>query len=282
MKTHVMLAALGAVALAGCNGRLDAPGTLGDANSGFRYVAIDPLPVAHQGFAACPARPPNATADLLDALPDSASRVAVRNVSGQVSGGIPIFKAGVSGSTYEVVQDYISYDETHIRFEVPEETGTEAVATAGAAPQVRLLGDEERPISGKVISVPVYVGVGLRLTATVKVRKGNVNLADLGALSAAAEAEKVQGALVVQTLGLNGPKIAATIPMPGELNPTTIQNAAVALGAIKALLYAEDTQRQPRVVGIHYPFEQRDGAMINAIVRELATTPVAWAPCGGR
>jgi hypothetical protein len=106
-----------------------------------------------------------------------------------------------------------------------------------------------------------------------------VNLADLGALSVAAKANRVNGGLVVQSLGLNGPKIAATMPLPGELNATTIQNATVALGAIKALLYADDTQRRARVVGIHYPFATQDPAMIDAILAALAAKPIVWKPC---
>src|SRR4051794_1482198 len=52
-----------------------------------------------------------------------------------------------------------------------------------------------------------------------------------------------------------------TMPLPGELNATTIQNATIALGAIKALLYADDIQRRARVVGIHYPFATEDPAI---------------------
>jgi hypothetical protein len=39
--------------------------------------------------------------------------------------------------------------------------------------------------------------------------------------------------------------------MPSEINPTTLQNAIMALGAIKAKLYDQGTSINPRVVGVY-------------------------------
>ena len=101
----------------------------------------------------------------------------------------------------------------------------------------------------------------------------------LGAISAAARADQVRGGLVSQTPGLGGSKVVTMVPLPGELNPTTIQAATVAMGQIKALLFDAETQRWPRVVGIHYPFARVDPALVNAIVTALATRRVKWNPC---
>jgi hypothetical protein len=268
---------LSGVFLGGC-AALEPPQSLGDQNSGFRYIALDPLPVSHGGFDRCAPRDPAGKPDLLDALPNLASRVATQTLSSSVGGGIAGVTIGVSGSSYEVIQDFIAYDETNLRFEVPATLSAEG-SSGETAPRVRVLDEGVPSASGREIVVPVYVGVGLRLSATVFVRSGSVNLTDLGAISAAAKAEKVTGGLVVQSIGLNGPKVAAIMPLPGELNSTTIQNATVAIGSIKALLYADDTQRRVRVVGIHYPFPHQDPAMINAITAALARHPVEWRPC---
>jgi hypothetical protein len=172
-----------------------------------------------------------------------------------------------------VTQDFIAYDETNLRFDVTV-TGAEQ---AGATRHFRLLAEHDPGTN--VVIVPVYVGIGLRLTANVTVLKGNVSLSNLAALSAAATANRVQGSLVAQSLGLSGAKVMAIMPIPGELNSTTVQNAAVAIGSIKALIYDPDTAKWPRVVGIHYPFATINQKQVNDIVSALAARPIPWKPC---
>ncbi|HYE27943.1 MAG TPA: hypothetical protein VEA61_06900 [Allosphingosinicella sp.] len=278
MKPLVAATALASLGLAGCSGWLEPPQSLGDVNAGFRYIAIDPLPVSFTpDFGKC-GPGTGAAPGLLDALHDLAARVSTEQVSGEASVNIPVFSAGGSGSSYRVTQDFIAYDETPLRFAVPEPGPGQSVE--GNMGQARLLEDGEMPEKGeRVVTVPVYVGLGLRLTANVTVRRGNVNLADLGSLSAAAKADQVRGGLVVQSLGLNGTKVSAVLPMPGELNPTSIQHATVALGAMKALIEDPGTRRWPRVVGIHYPFATVDRTTVNAIVSALATRRLEWKPC---
>ena len=282
MKRSFIIAALASVGLTGCSGFLDPPRTIGDVNAGYRYVAIDPLPINFTNdFSKCSSIG-GATPGLIDALHDLTARVSTQQISGEGSLSAPVIKAGASGSTYQVTQDFIAYDQTPLRFEVPAHLADSRYSAADVAsgPQLRLLREEESARgSNRVLTIPVYVGLGLRLTANVTVRKGNVNLADLGALSAAAKAEQIRGSLVAQTLGMSGPKVASLLPLPGELNPTTIQNATVAIGSIKALLDDPSTRRWPRVVGIHYPFERVSPAMTNAIVSALAAKRIEWKPC---
>ena len=108
----------------------------------------------------------------------------------------------------------------------------------------------QQAISSETV-VPVYIGVGLRLTANVTVTEGSVDLGNLIALGIAAQSNKITGTLVVQTLGISGEGISANIPMPSDINQTSIQNAIQALGAIKANIYSEKTLVSPRVVGIY-------------------------------
>lgn len=275
MRLAIVL--LAGCSLAGCAGWSKPPQTLGDMNAGFRYVAVDPLPVSYNpDFSHCPH---GGQHGVLDALHHLAARVSVEQISGEASGKIPVFSIGVSGNTYEVTQDFGAFDLTNLRFEVP--SSNEANSTRTLMPgAVKLLGSTEPPAPGKsVVIVPVYVGVGLRLTANVNVLKGNVNLADLGTLSAAAKAERVSGGLVAQTMGLNGAKVKQTLPLPGELNTTTIQAATVAMGSIKALIDDPDTSPWPTVLGIHYPYAKIDPAVVNEIVSQLSSNPVQWTPC---
>ena len=126
----------------------------------------------------------------------------------------------------------------------------------------------------------MYVGVGLRLTANVKTLEADVNLSGLSTIAAEAKAGRLEGSLTVQTLGITGKNIASSLPLPSEINETTIQNALVAIGSIKAQLYDnENTIISPRVVGIYKPIEGGTD-VINAIIADLAKSRVKWhRPC---
>src|SRR5262249_49802758 len=101
----------------------------------------------------------------------------------------------------------------------------------------------------------------------------------LGAISAAAEAGKISGSLVVQTLGITGKPVSTALPLPSEINPTTIQNAILALGSIKAVLYDPKTEISPRVVGIYNPIGGGP-EFVNDLVSNLARAPTPWPrPC---
>lgn len=129
------------------------------------------------------------------------------------------------------------------------------------------------------VTLPVYVGVGLRLTANIRVLKGNVKLSGLPQIAAAAEANNLTGSLVVQTLGVTGENISTGLPLPSELNTTTIQTAILAMGAIKALLYDDNTQITPRVVGIDNPIGGGD-SFTNGVISALSSRRIIWhRPC---
>jgi hypothetical protein len=129
------------------------------------------------------------------------------------------------------------------------------------------------------VNIPVYVGIGLRVMAEINILQANANVAGIGIIGAEAEANNLQGSLIVQTLGVNGKSISAALPIQSELNRTTAQNAIVAVGSIKSLLYADDTIIYPRVVGIYLPFSGGK-QFVNLIVSELSKKRVEWhTPC---
>jgi hypothetical protein len=100
-------------------------------------------------------------------------------------------------------------------------------------------------------NVPFCSGVGLRVTAKFIVNEGSVDLGNLIASGAAAQAKQVSGTMNVQALGITGRAISALMPMPSEINASTIQNALLNLGAIKAKIYDEGTNVTPRDVGLY-------------------------------
>lgn len=209
------------------------PGDPSNAND-FGYHPLDPLPVNILSDEV-----PISNERMLNALPDETIRLAIGQIN--ASGGVSFSSSsvGYEGEKYVVILDYIKFNTESFGVKLENLAGEDALKAT--------LTEDDNPD----VIVPVYIGVGLRLTANITVNKGNVNLGNLLALGAEASAEKITGTLVVQSLGISGQEISALIPMPGEINATTIQNALMALGTIKSKIYEEGTSITPRVVGVY-------------------------------
>lgn len=307
MTTKPFLAVLAvALGLSGCAFR-KLPQTFAETRTSYSYVPLDPLPVVIAPADGCYSGKPTSSdakligtpKPLLDSLPDQAVRVAIGqyDASGTLVYGPA--KIGVSGQSYQVVLDYISVDATNVpvyivrtmpdghevsvfdsisvptRFEVFRDPTSPAFASFAPAGSSGSQGTH----AGDHVVIPVYVGVGLRLTASVTVTKATANLSSLGAIAADAQAGRVTGTLVVQTLGVTGKSVSTSLPLPSELNQTTVQNAILALGSIKAVLYDPNTQIDPRVVGIYNPIGGGQ-QVVNGVISVLASNPIKWnRPC---
>lgn len=134
-------------------------------------------------------------------------------------------------------------------------------------------------LSWEPVTIPTYVGIGLRLSADIRALKGGITLSGLGAIGAAADANGLSGTLTVQTLGVNGKSIAVALPLPSKLDQTTVESGILAIGSSRAILYTADDDdvvtTTPRVVGIYSPIGS-DPALINAIYSELSKYPPPW------
>lgn len=243
-------------ALTGC-GSLKLPTTPGDPKVAyeFGYTPVDSLPVS--------VSPTTATrAKTLRALPDETMRLAVGTFNAKTGLTFGVAKIGVAGNSYVVILDYTKF--TTVPFGVTK-------SKPGGKVIVNAMNDKSSDIH-----VPVYVGVGLRLTASVNVMEGEVDLGNLFALGVAAQAKKINGTLVIQSLGLSGSSVSPLIPIPGEINATTIQNALVAIGSIKAKLYdADDTSMTvvPRVLGVYNTIGGGEETINSFIAQVLANPP---------
>lgn len=278
------------------------PQTEAERESGYTYVPIDPFPVHTIPGDSC--ADSNTVGDkknnLLLSLPDNSVRMLIEkfNASGTVTYGSS--KLGSNGESYRVTVDYINADTINFRVWLSKSmknrmTGQLEPVSMASPPDSRIYVEdsEEYKVTRYALdnpldyqkykyaeyNIPVYIGIGLRVSANIDVIGANVNISGIGIIGAEAEAENLKGTLVVQTLGVNGKSIAAALPIQSELNRTTAQNAIVAVGSIKALLYADDTVVQPRVVGIYLPFPGGK-PLVNAIISELSTERVEWKrPC---
>lgn len=271
------------------------PRTSGEMESGYTYVPIDPFPVQTEDGDSCKESSNRTPGQLLDALPDNAVRMLVErfDLSGGVTYGTS--KAGAKGESYRVTVDYINADTINISFwirkmmkrveskdfepvDIFTPAGSEYESGSESYEVTREEPEPKQPFLAEV-NIPVYIGVGLRVSANVYVVGANANISGIGVIGAEAEAERLRGSLIVQTLGVNGKSVAAALPIQSELNRTTAQNAIVAVGSIKALLYADETIKSPRVVGLYLPFPGGK-PLVNALISELSKQRVRWQrPC---
>lgn len=212
----------------------------------YGYQPIDPLPVSYGVDSGQDKIMMNSYAGkipnkrLMESFPDETMRIAIGQLDQNGNVSFASSKYGYKGSSYIVILDYIKFDTKALP----------VVVTKDTLGQVTDFKRSELASYADAI-IPVYIGVGLRFTANVTVNEGSVDLGNLFALGIAAETKKVTGTLVIQTLGISGKDISSLIPMPGQINTTTIQNAIMSLASIKAKIYEDESELTPRVVGFY-------------------------------
>ena len=233
--------------------KLQTPSTQADesGSTSFGYQPLDPLPVFFAkdsgGIPVILLNDVSLSFDnkqIMHSLPDETMRLAIGQVDNQGNISFGPAKIGYANSDYEVILDYMKFDTKAYQINIKKDSLNHIT---DFAPIIYKTDTYTKPDA----SVPVYVGVGLRLTATVHVNEGHVDLGNLFALGIAAESKKINGTLIIQTLGITGESISPLIPMPNQINTTTIQNAIMALASIKAKMYEADAQIRPRILGFY-------------------------------
>lgn len=94
------------------------------------------------------------------------------------------------------------------------------------------------------------VGVGLRLISLITTAEAGINIGDLSSIGLAAKAGKLNGTLMIEVVGIKSKEVTTLLPLPSEINQTTIQNAMQALATIKSKIYDEDTKLYPQVMAV--------------------------------
>lgn len=314
MWTRVTIFAAAAAALTACGHTSGVAPTVGEELSGNTYVPLDGLPIMQtRGHETC-ADNTLEHVDMLQALPDISVRFAVRSLESGAKGGFGPVAITVANQNYEAILDYVNNDAVPVTFAVQRivretvqlDSGSEPITSLSTefihhddesqttvnfdAIVTSVNGDrmiskediEETENTYTEVTFPIYVGIGLRVTANVTALQGGVNIAALGQIGA--EADKLSGNLAVQSIGINGTLIGGAIPTPNKLDQTTIENAILAIGSSRTAVYANinDGSRvnlTPRVVGLYSPIGS-DPRLINAIYSALAETPPMWnRPC---
>ncbi|HRH50347.1 MAG TPA: hypothetical protein PLP23_16435 [Panacibacter sp.] len=178
---------------------------------------------------------------ILNSLPDETMRLAIGQIDASANISFGPVKGGYKGQSYIVILDYIKSQTYPFPIRVPKDQQIQGDSTVFFASSN----------DSADTYIPVYVGVGLRLTASVTIDSGYVELSNLFSIGAAAEAKRLNGTMVIQTLGVSGEGVSSALPIPTQINTTTIQNALVAIGAIRSKLYQSNTRVTPRIVGFY-------------------------------
>jgi hypothetical protein len=259
-----------ACALSGC---ATAGITPAEFAAGEAYIPLNPQPIN--------LAPGTKRETLLNGFPNETMRISVGTVDASGSLSFGVAQIGSEGHSYTVIVDYIKYTTATLPVEYVSQASDQADGTVlhqqtlktnlgsitfrnvSIPPKIVVVvsadGKKLRPEHDEVTKlnprIPVYFGVGLRIQANVQVVKGSFQIASLYGLGLAASAGKLTGSLIVQTLGIHGEGVSALIPLPSEINESSIQSAMQALAAIKAKLFDGKTNVTPQVIGMESLFQ---------------------------
>jgi hypothetical protein len=244
-------------------GCMSLPKTLGETKT---YQPLDPLPIESTGL----------TNDkILSALPDETMRLAIGEVTANAGISYSTASIGYANHSYIIILDYIKYQTKSIdTVMINGEDNSNDKKTGNNKKLLPKTYYDENLKSYSVVDTnqktsfvtPCYLGIGVRLTANIYINSGSIDLGNLFAIGAAAQVKTITGFLTIQTLGISGEKISPLIPMPSEINSSTIQAAILALGTIKSKIYdPEKVIITPRVVGFYNNISS-DSNIINEFI----------------
>ncbi|QPK06295.1 hypothetical protein [Vibrio kanaloae] len=315
MKKYLGIAIISLVS--GCSSIGGLPPTLGESAGGFGYVPLDGLAV-HQTLEADSCenwrgvkevhRSPgffglndkgesgvNPYLPLLEALPDISVRFAVASFDN--TGGLTFGPAKITaqGKNYRAILDYINADAIPVSLWVTAfknkapikvtdmDSGSSADYYEAEVYTTSNVSAPPYDVS-QLVTIPVYVGIGMRLSADITAIEGGIPLTSLGGIGVEAQSKRLTGTLTVQTIGISGESVATSLPLPSSLSQSTIENGILSIGSNRAIVYRTDSGSKgiytvPRVVGMYSPIGS-DAALVNAIYSELSKNPPKWArPC---
>jgi hypothetical protein len=142
------------------------------------------------------------------------------NSDGQLGYGTASFS--MKNSNYQVTMDYMKFATSAESFDTVSNT----------------------------IAGYTRVGVGLRIIANITSFEAGINLGDLFAIGLAAKANKISGTLMLEVIGIKSKDITNVLPLPSEINQSTIQSAMQAMATIKSKIYEQGTDLYPQIMAI--------------------------------
>lgn len=248
---------------------VDTPNTPGDPlnSPSYGYTPIDPVPATIDS-ALLNGNP------ITRLLTDETIRLAIGSITGYANVSYGKDYVGYRGKRYLVILDYIKYTTIPYTVNVWRDTTRLHVRAISTGPPSSVPPySDDNIVFGETSTLPLYVGVGLRITADVTINTDSLNL-ELFGLGVAASANRANGTLVVQTLGVSGENISPLLPLPSRLNETTIENAIVSLGTIKAKIYEPATILAPKVLGFYNNIGGVGLELTTHVISSILTQPI--------
>ena len=126
------------------------PKSIGELQTTYTYIPLDPLPVAMTDGDSC-AIECSSYKQLIDSFPDQAVRIAVAQLDTSGSLAFGPAKVGASGHSYQVVLDYISVDATRAPVYVERFTN-------GESKLVSVFDATLAPLSESLVTFPGFQG----------------------------------------------------------------------------------------------------------------------------
>lgn len=123
-----------------------------------------------------------------------------------------------------------------------------------------MVGDTARALDGFA-----RVGVGLRVILSIFANKSNIALTDLFSIGFAAEANQLCGSLMIEIIGIKSDEVTSAIPLPSEINPSTIQLVMSSMATIKSKIYDAKTELIPQIIAV----QSEDAAFRNEMLRHF-------------
>lgn len=150
-------------------------------------------------------------------LPLEKTYISILKKDGEIGAGFATAKVSGSAGKYQVVMDYAKYRD--------------AIGSNGRQSRV---------------------GVGVRVVANVETKKSNVDLGSIFAIGAAAKAGSLTGDIEVLKIGIDSPKFGSVLPPPTDISDASLQNALLAVGAIRTRVFDSDTILTPHIIAEQY------------------------------
>ncbi len=94
------------------------------------------------------------------------------------------------------------------------------------------------------------IGVGIRVTAAITTTKANVNLGSLLAIGLGAKTGSLNGALLVDVIGITSNDVTNLVPLTADIDQTSIQTVLQAVAAIKSKIHDEKTTLYPQIIAV--------------------------------
>lgn len=184
-------------------------------------------------------------------------KTKILNSSGAVSLGPA--SLGSEGNTYKVTLDYLLYRTETIFSEFYPRRTIKYVLDKSMEEEFYKVDIGKMENAGHV-AVPVYFGVGIRVVATIKVLKGDVNLVSLQGLGVDAKNKNISGSISIERLGISGPAITDITTITTNITEESINSLLRDISTLKAKIYNDKTIIKPSIVGYYnsYPITNEE------------------------